>query len=279
MHALAQLVAWLNMLAGAVARVLLGPIGMLPGWLSATLVAAATGVLLLAVFKYTSNQRAIKRVRDDISANLLALRLFKESTAVTLRAQGRVFGGAARLFVLALVPMLVMMVPVTLVLGQLSLWYQQRPLRVGEEAVLVAAVDRVGAGSAGFELLPSEAAETTAGPVRVPSKGEVVWRLRAQAPGTHMLRLRVGDEEWEKQLAVGDGMMPVSVRRPAWEWSEMLLHPGEAPVPPGRRVRSIELTYPRRESWTSGTDAWVVYWFVVSMISALCCVKLLKVHV
>jgi len=32
--------------------------------------------------------------------------------------------------------MLVMIVPMSLLLGQLSLWYQSRPLRVGEEAVV-----------------------------------------------------------------------------------------------------------------------------------------------
>ena len=76
------------------------------------------------VFKYTSNQRAIKRVRDDIKANLLALKLFKDSTAAVWQAQGRLLLGAGWLLVLALVPMAVMIVPVTLILGQLSLWYQ-----------------------------------------------------------------------------------------------------------------------------------------------------------
>src|SRR5689334_24491944 len=127
MDFLVQLVVWLNGMANALGRLLLAPVGVSPGWLSATVIAAVTGVLLLAVFKYTSNQRAIKRVRDDINANLLALKLFKESAAVALQAQGRLLVGAARLFVLALVPMAVMAVPVTLALGQLSLWYQQRP--------------------------------------------------------------------------------------------------------------------------------------------------------
>ena len=35
-----------------------------------------------------------------------------------------------------IVPMLVMVVPVLLILGQLALWYQSRPLQTGEEAVL-----------------------------------------------------------------------------------------------------------------------------------------------
>ncbi len=75
---LAQTAAWLNSAANGLGRWLLAPTSVLPGWLSATTAAAVTGVLLLAVFKYTSNQRAIKRVRDDINAHLLALKLFKD---------------------------------------------------------------------------------------------------------------------------------------------------------------------------------------------------------
>ena len=109
----------------------------MPGWLSATIVASATGVLLLAVFKYTSAQDAIRRVPNHINANLLALKLFKDSAMVSWLAAGSVpYRPAFRLFVLAIVPMLVMAVPVTLLLGQLALWYQARPLRVGEESVI-----------------------------------------------------------------------------------------------------------------------------------------------
>ena len=124
MDVLAQLVVWLNGLANALGRLLLAPVGVSPGWLSATVIAVVTGVLLLVVFKYTSNQRAIQRVRNDINANLLALKLFKDSAALAVTSQGRILWGAVRLLVLALVPMAIMSVPVLLILGQLSLWYQ-----------------------------------------------------------------------------------------------------------------------------------------------------------
>jgi hypothetical protein len=277
---LTRLVVWLNAAANAVGRWVLAPVAVLPGWLSATLVGAVTGVLLLAVFKYTSNQRAVKRVRDDISANLLALKLFKDSAAVAVRAQGAVLLGAARLAVLALVPMALMTVPVLLVLGQLSLWYQQRPLRVGEEAVVTLTLG----GDAGspwpaVRLEPTDAAETTVGPVRVLSKRAVCWNLRARAGGYHRLVFAVDGQTADKQLAVGDSFLRVSVRRPAWVWSEALLHPGEEPFPPDSPIRSIEIDYPQRASWTSGTDKWVVYWFVVSMVAALCFRRVLNVHV
>ena len=136
MDLLARVVAWLNAGANVLGRWTLAPLGALPGWLSATLVSAVTGVLLLLVFKYTSNQRAIKRVRSDIQANLLTLKLFKDSAVVALKAQGRLLVGAGQLLVLAILPMLVMLVPATLLLGQLALWYQAKPLRVGEDAIV-----------------------------------------------------------------------------------------------------------------------------------------------
>ena len=117
MHILTPIVVWLNRGANALGRFFLAPIGVLPGWLSATIVAAATGVLLLLVFKYTSNQRAIKQVRADIKANLLALRLFKDSAVIALYAQAAIVRGALWLAVYALVPLLVMAVPVLLILG------------------------------------------------------------------------------------------------------------------------------------------------------------------
>ncbi len=89
-HVLAQTAARLSAGANALGRFLLAPVGVVPGWLSATVVASVTGVLLLAVFKYTSAQDAIRRVRNDINANLLALKLFKDSAMVSLLAQGRI---------------------------------------------------------------------------------------------------------------------------------------------------------------------------------------------
>jgi hypothetical protein len=268
---LAQVAASLSALSNAFGRFLLAPIGVLPGWISATIVASVTGVLLLAVFKYTSDQGAIKRVRNDINANLLALKLFKDSTRVSLRAQGRLLRGAFWLFVLAIVPMLVMIVPVTLLLGQLGLWYQARPLRVGEDTIITLKLNGDPAPAwPSVSLEPTDAVEVILGPVRVRSKREVCWNLVARATGSHRLVFQVGGQRTSKELAIGDGLMRISKERPGWDWSAILLNPGEKPFRPADPVRSIEIDYPTRPSWTSGTDSWVVYWFVISMVAALC---------
>ena len=51
------------------------------------------------------------------------------------------------------------------------------------------------------------------------------------------------------------------------------------PFAPDAPVRSIEISYPTRSSWTSGSDHWVIYWFAVSLIAAFCFRRTLGVNV
>jgi hypothetical protein len=277
---LVRIIIGLNTAANALGRLLLAPIGVLPGWLSATIVSVATGVLLLILFKYTSRQRAIQRVRNDINAHLLALKLFKDSISVILRAQGRVFRGAGRLLVLAIVPMLVMIVPVCLLLVQLSLWYQYRPLRVGEEAVITLKLNDAAQSSwPEVSLRPTDAVAVTIGPVRVLSRREVCWNIKGARSGQHRLEFQLGNAVGEKTLAISDGFLRASQLRPGWDWWEILQNPDEEPFRPDSPIRSIEIAYPHRSSWTSGTDWWVGYWFIASMIAALCLYRFFNVNI
>jgi hypothetical protein len=277
---LAQVAAWLNLLANALGRFLFAPIAYLPGWLSATLVAGVTGVLLLIAYKYTSNQRAIKGARDSIKANLLALKLFKDSPLVALRAQGGILAGALRLLLLSIVPMLVMALPVCLLLGQLSLWYQARPLRVGEEAVVMAHLRQVQSTSLpDVQLRPAGAAEVVVGPVRIESQRAVCWTIRGTQSGYHQLEFAAGGQQVDKQLAVGDQPMRISSLRPGWRWADVLLYPAERPLDESSLIDSIEIAYPATSSWTSGTDWWVIYWCLASMVAAFALRGSLGIHI
>ena len=250
MNLLAQLVAWLNVPANALGKPFLAPVAMVPGWLSMTLVSALLGLACMLVFKYTSHQRAMQRVRDDIQAHLLVLKLFPDSLWVTLRAEGRVLRGAASLLVLAVVPMLVMLVPVSLLLGQLGLWYQVRPLRNGEAAVVTVQLrGECGSPLPDVRLEPTSAVETVHGPYQVLSKDkrEICWELRACASGYQRLAFDVNGQIVEKELAIGDGFMRVSAQRPEWCWSDILWQPAEQPFAADSPVRAISdrLSRPR----------------------------------
>jgi len=278
MNALAQLVAWLNVAANALGRYLLAPIALLPGWLSITIASAVLGLACLIVFKYTSNQRALQHVRNDIQAQLLVLRLFPDSLWVTLRAKGRLLRGAGSLLVLAVVPMLVMIVPVSFLFAQLGLWYQTRPLRIGKETVITLQLrGEAGTTLPDVQIEPAPAVETVLGPVQVLSKREICWDLRARENGYHRLKFHLDGEIVDKELVIGDGFMRTSAQRPEWCWSDILWQPAELPFPPGSPVRAICIDYPSRQSWTSGSDWWLACCFAASMFFAYCFRPWLKV--
>ncbi|UCF15402.1 MAG: hypothetical protein JSW59_18510 [Phycisphaerales bacterium] len=258
----------------------MAPIAVLPGWLSNTIISAVTAVCLLVVFKYTSHQRAIRKIRDDIKAHMLALKLFKDSILVTLHAEVRVFRGALLLLLHAVPPMLVMIIPVSLLLAQMSLWYQSRPLLPGEVAVMTVKLnDNVGGHWPSLNIEPTPVAKVTIGPVRAFSKREICWEIKALENGNHRITLDVNRHQIEKELVIGDGFMRVSSTRPAWNWANILMHPAEQPFAPDSIIQSVTIGYPDRLSWTSGTDWWLVYFFVASMGFALILKPFMKVMI
>ncbi|MHC4457164.1 MAG: hypothetical protein ACYS0I_08740 [Planctomycetota bacterium] len=280
MDFLAQIVTWINVPINAAAKVLFIPVKFVPGWLSNTIIAAVTGVILLIIFKYTSNQSAIGRIRDDIKANMLALKLFKDSMVVTLQAQGRVFRGAFLLFIYAIRPMLVMIVPVSLLLAQLGLWYQSRPLLPGEETVVTMKLnDNIETPWPIVSLEPISTVEVTMDPVRAFSKHEIYWKIKANESGYQHIVFNIDQQQIEKELAVGDGFMRVSIQRPGWHASDILLHPWERPFGPDSAVQSISIDYPNRLSKTSGTGWWLIYFFIASMVFAFIFKPFLKVKI
>jgi len=280
MNFLAQIISWINTPVNAIGKFLSVPICGLPGWLSNTIISAVTGLVLLILFKYTSNQQAIGRVRDNIKADMLALKLFKDSISVTLRSQGRVFKGAFLLLFHAIRPMLVMIVPVSLLLAQMGLWYQSRPLQPGEETVVTMKLNsNIETPWPRVDIGPTTAVDVTLGPVRVFSNKEIYWKIRAVEGGYHRLIFQVVEQQIDKELAVGDSFMRLSTERPGWHWADILLYPVEKPFAPDSAVQSISIDYPERLSRTSGTDWWLVYFFIASLVFALLFKPFLKVRI
>ncbi len=280
MNFLAQIIAWLNVPTNSLANFLLVPIGLLPGWLSNTVISAVTGVVLLIIFKYTSNQTAIGRARDNVNANMLALWLFKDSMVVTLQSLGRIFKGALLLLVHAVRPMLVIIVPVCLLLMQMCLWYQFGPLQPGEETIVTMKLNgEIDSPWPNVSIESTPAAEITIGPIRILSNREVHWKIRARESGYHHIAFQVDKRKIEKELAIGDGFMRVSVERPGWHWVDILLHPWERPFDQDSLVQSISIDYPDRISRTSGTDWWIGYFLLVSLIFAFVFKPVLKVRI
>jgi len=108
------------------------------------------------------------------------------------------------------------------------------------------------------------------GPVRVPSKRQVFWQIQAQPvkSGRYLLNFQVADQQVKKEFAIGDGLMPVSMKRPGLNIADLILHPAEKPFDKTSSVHSIGITYPDRPSKVTGSDFWIISLFVISMVVA-----------
>jgi hypothetical protein len=272
---LSPTLALLNPICTAIGDVVYAVLAPVPPWLSLTILSALAGVVMLIAFRYTSNQAGIIRTKKEISANLLALKLYKDELRVTLQAQVRLLWALAKLQRYILPPILVMLLPMMLGLGQMGVRHQWRPLRPGEKTYVTMHLGQAAQELAEPQLEPSSGVLVEAGPVS--GAGKVVWRVLADAPGRQTLRFDVGGGVIEKELVVGESFERVSVQRPGRRWTAQILHPTEARLPPHSPVQAIEVTYPHARSRICGANYWVLYFFGVSMASALIFRPLFKV--
>ncbi len=111
--------------------------GSNPPLVIVVLVSVVTGLLMVVVFRYTSDQKAIRLAKDKLKAHLLAVRLFQDQLPVVLRSYGRIFRGTVTYLRLAFRPLLFVIVPMTLLIVQLDHYLGLVPFHAGE-AFLIA---------------------------------------------------------------------------------------------------------------------------------------------
>lgn len=257
----------LNPICNAIGSGCYAVLGVVPPWFGITLISVVLGIVMLVAFGKFSNQERIGRAKDDIKANLLALKLFKDELGVVFSAQVKILWAICRLQRYVLTPVLLLTPPMLLLLAQMGVRYQWRPLEVGEVAIVEAALSEEANGNAFSLSAASGGVAIEAGPVA--GDGTVAWRVLADEPGRYELSLKAGGESVTKELVVGRPGDRVSALRPAGVWYDQLLHPVERALPANGAIRSIELSYPPLESYVYGSDWWILYFFVVSMATAL----------
>lgn len=269
MEVLSVIVKSINSLTNVIGEHLFSSISLIPGWLSNTIIAALITPILLIAFKYTSNQKAIGRVKNKIKENLLAMRLYKDNIAVILKSQASIFCSAVLLLVHSLRPMLIMIVPVSFLLVQMGLWYQYRPVKPNESIFVAMSLNNSGDQYwPEIKLHEDASIKVAKGPARILSKKMICWEIVGIKGGSHYIKFEIDNQEVTKHLSVGQGFRRISAKRPQDNWAQVLFHPVEKPFESDSPIKSISIEYPSRGSITSGSNSWVVYFFIASMVIA-----------
>ena len=229
-----------------------------------------TGILMLLIFRYTSNQKKIKETKDKIKAYLIEVRIFNEDLGILLSAQKNLLFYNAKYLIHALKPILFMIVPVSIILIQLQGWFGYRPLAVGESTILkVKVTDEGKKVLSHFAIAVDKGIVIETPPLRNPEEAEVAWRIRANEIGEHTIIIKAQDYSFQKKVVISDKRLArVSPSVVGSSPLEIIFNPGEKPIKENSLIKRIEVGYPTRSIEIFGWKThWLVLFFVLSIIS------------
>jgi hypothetical protein len=242
-------------------------------------VSIVIGLLMVIVFRYTSDQKAIGRAKDRLKAHLLAVRLFQDQLPVVMRAYGRILRGTGSYLRLALTPFLIVVLPITFLIVQVDRYFGWTPLHQGETFLVEAKVEDPAAANAIELQLPPELV-SSAPAVHIPADKEVVWRVAAQRDGRYDIYLTAAGERVSKQVIVAPGLARVSPVRLRGNFWERMFTSGEPALAENSPVQSIAISYPPRViNFASMEWNWIVLFFVVSLIAGFIFKSVLGIQV
>jgi len=245
-------------------------------WLS---LITAVGALL--VYRYFSRQEAIREVKERLKAHILEMRLFQHDPVLTGRAVLSVLRCNLRYLRLNLKPFLFMFVPVVLVLIQMEARYGYRPLGPGDTALVrtfwKTAPDPLPNQAPLLAVSGGLAVDSPA--LRIPSSGEVDWRISATGEGSASLAIRSGGQVVRVPVTVSPGLVPVSPWNGAPGSLDMLWNPAAHPLPDTDNLLSVDIGYPRRDFRFLGFPVyWMWPYFILTLVAGYLLKGLFGVH-
>ena len=260
---------WLNQAVGLVVKVFLLPFTGLNPWAGMIFISLLTAVLMLFIYKKTSNQSGIKEAKNLIKGYLLEIRLFQNDFGVFLGGLQRLFSANLRYLTYNLKPLLVMIVPIFLLLAQMNLWFGYQVPQPGETLLLkvkfnqAVEVDRLD-----LEVEAPPGVLVDSPPVRIIDGNEVDWRLKIVELRGGQLVIKNGGQKYAKDISLPQSKLArvsaIRVNQNIWE---QLLNPGEKPLPRDAEIKKIEVVYPSARLNLFGLKIhWLLAYFVLSII-------------
>ena len=259
----------------------MAPLQGLSPSISLLLLSAAMGLLFLLVFRLTSNQAAIGRLRKRMAAHLLEFRLFQHSLGIQWSALSRMLLANVIYLRYAGRPLLLMLVPLSLVLVHLNQWYGYQPLKPEQTALVALKLAEEGVDPSKVRLETGDGLALVGKPLRIPHAREVNWSVRPQRQGATLLTFLFEGQRVRKRIITSNqGMERVSAVTPAPDFWDVLQHPGEPPLPPDSFATRISVDYPARRIDLLGWEThWLLFLLIVSTLTALAFKRLLRVQI
>lgn len=288
---MSKVVDFFNSVFTSAFDILLWPFASLPPVIGLTVISIISGIILLLIFGKISNQKAIKNAKRGIGGSILESILFRHDLGVSLKAQGGMFIGGIKYFLLAVPPIIILMIPCIMILAQLNLRYNHSPLTSGESALITAHLDR-STDLFNLNLTPPEGVVATP-PIRDLDNHQITWRLDIKGnpdgvtpTSENLLKISNGSTELALPLysnysgysgANFDKIVAERYTSPLWRF----LYPGDnVLLKSGAAINEVVVTYPLQDHIFLGvTTHWILIFLIVSILSGIVASRYFKVEI
>ena len=272
-----------NKIFGKIFEFLFFPLRNYSSWFNMILISLLTGIFMLFVFKYASNQEGIKKIKNKIKAHLLEIRLFKDNLNLILKAQGNILRHNLTYMKYSLKPMLFMIIPLILIILQLDLWFGHNPLPPKKPAIVKLTLKpETSPLKTSIKLITPPEIKLETPPLRIPEEKQINWRIRPLKKGRFILKFQASDDSTvEKEIIVdSEKFVQISYKKVTGNFWKELRFPGEAPLPSSSLIESIEIEYPpARLNFFGLKIHWLIAFFILSILFGFSLKRFLKVEI
>lgn len=223
-------------------------------------------IFSLLVFRYASDQQGIRSAKNKIKAYLLELRVYRDDVGVSLRAQGQVLRYTLKYMRHALLPMAIMIVPFMLILVQVESRMAFRSLEPGEQAIITVNMEsQVPVSQLKSAITLPDGVGKEAYPVRIDASGEILWRIRANRPGSYKAAFNINEQVFEKQIIVGGQAARLAPSIYRGSDIRTLGYPAEPALESNLAASSVTVAYPRSRGEFAGLSSasWLLFLFTM----------------
>jgi hypothetical protein len=237
--------------------------------------------VVLWIYKWVSSPRLIRATKDQIKANILAIRIYKDSGRVIAVSFLKSLLYTFKYFGLNLLPLLVIIPILFPAFVQMDVRYGLRPFKVGEEIVIKASFSE-NPFDLDVKLQNSENFKPKMNPVfinaykdadRTKPIKEANWKMEAAREGNTKIKIKVKDKVFDKSLIIGASRHALSNKKMEESSFEHFLYPAEKLLDGSNELKYIYIHYPGKSISFAGIST---YWWVFNLILVVIIVLALK---
>jgi len=259
----------LNVVLSKIFEIIFIPFQNINPWYGMIALSLLTGILMLYVFKLTSDQEGIKKTKNKIKAYLLEMRLYKNDLITSFKAQGNILISNFKYMKHSVKPLLVMIIPILLIIIHSNFWFAYDALDMNEQALLkIKLSEEYTPSEFDIKINGNDVINIETPPVRIDEEHEITWRFSALKQGVHEIDIQAGEKSMTKSISIGHKpLSKISPLKKRKSIMNQLLYPVEKPLDKNSPVKSIEISYPTSGLRLFGINIhWIVTFFILSII-------------